>query len=251
MKYIAIILLVALAVYLYKRAQRLAEEERQQDLKTPVEKEILDNSLAEEVQDEGHAFSEDATEAKKVEDAEMKEVSSPADEGSIFETKEAPMVLAEVVKSEPEADTPAELLQEPELAVEDTPVAAVDESWVNAKLSQAMSDYRSSTGKAVKHQALLGAIAECYKQRKQSEYCVYGTGLTTEYLSVFAELESPSSEKGVGFMSLSTLLNDSGQFDSAIEVCQKAIEYGVLDGTVTGFEGRITRIEKAKAKAAK
>ncbi|RTR30145.1 hypothetical protein EKG39_16040 [Shewanella atlantica] len=130
-------------------------------------------------------------------------------------------------------------------------MVATDESWANAKLSQALSDYRSSTGKAVKHQALLGAIAECYKQRKQSEYCAYGAGLTAEYLTVFSELESPSSEKGVGFMHLSTLLNDSGRFDSAIGVCHKAIEYGLLDGTVTGFEGRITRIEKAKAKAAK
>ncbi len=52
-------------------------------------------------------------------------------------------------------------------------------------------------------------------------------------------------------MHLSTLLNDTGMFDKAIEVCQKAITYGLSDGTVTGFEGRISRIEKAKAKANK
>ncbi|MGS0728874.1 hypothetical protein ACVBKF_21935, partial [Shewanella sp. 0m-11] len=57
--------------------------------------------------------------------------------------------------------------------------------------------------------------------------------------------------KGTGMMHLSTLLNDNGDFDSAISICKTAIEYGLADGTVTGFEGRITRIEKAKAKANK
>ncbi|QLE83970.1 hypothetical protein FLM48_02020 [Shewanella sp. Scap07] len=94
------------------------------------------------------------------------------------------------------------------------------------------------------------AVAECYKQRKQTQYRDYGAGLQQDYLEVFAKLDKPAEQKGVGFMHLATLLNDSGQYDTAIAVCQQAINYGLTDGTVTGFEGRITRIERAKAKAA-
>jgi hypothetical protein len=50
---------------------------------------------------------------------------------------------------------------------------------------------------------------------------------------------------------MSTLLNDNGEFDAAIAICKTAIKHDVSDGTVTGFEGRVTRIDKAKAKANK
>ncbi|MCJ8305048.1 hypothetical protein [Shewanella sp.] len=118
-------------------------------------------------------------------------------------------------------------------------------------MTLALSEYRGTSDNTIKHVGLLGAIAECYKQRKQAQYKEYGAALSPYYLSLFAALESPSSHKGIGFMHLSTLLNDCGEFDSAIDVCRKAIEYGLSDGTVTGFEGRIIRIEKAKAKSLK
>jgi hypothetical protein len=145
-------------------------------------------------------------------------------------------------------DTPAEPEPEPEPEPEAEPA---DESWANDKLASVLVDYRQASDTAVKHQALLAAIGECYKQRKLAEYANYGAGLSSAYIELFASLKSPSSEKGVGFMHLSTLLNDTGLFDEAITVCQKATSYGLSDGTVTGFEGRIVRIEKAKAKSQK
>ncbi len=121
----------------------------------------------------------------------------------------------------------------------------------NDKLTQALSEYRGASSNSIKHIGLLAAIAECYKQRKLAEYREYGAALSPYYLSLFEALESNSKEKGVGFMHLSTLLNDCGEFDGAVDMCQKAINYGLTDGTVTGFEGRIIRIEKAKAKSLK
>ena len=128
-------------------------------------------------------------------------------------------------------------------------VAVTDESWANDKLAKALAEYRSEPTAEAKHQALLIAVAECYKQRKQSEYREYGAALAPYYQSLFAALSTKESEKGAGFMQLATLLNDCGDFDGALGVCQAAIGYGLSDGTVTGFEGRMTRIEKAKAKA--
>ena len=126
--------------------------------------------------------------------------------------------------------------------------AESDESWVNAQLAQALIEYRATSDSTIRYQAMLAAVAECYKQRKNTEYSTYGAGLTAEYLTLFASLGTAVNTKGVGFMHLSTLLSDVGMFDEAIEVCQKAISYGLSDGTVTGFEGRMNRIAKAKGK---
>lgn len=234
MKVIAIILLVILGIYLYMRAKKLAEDEQEQS-SMPAEKEIFDESEADDTQ----GTDVNSVQEARISDAETAEMSVDSKaEGLVAEEK----TESELASSEPE---PAE--DEPKVAT----VAVTDESWANEKLTLALSEYRGASDNTIKHVGLLGAIAECYKQRKQAQYKEYGAALSPYYLSLFAQLESPSSHKGVGFMHLSTLLNDCGVFDSAIDVCRKAIEYGLSDGTVTGFEGRIIRIEKAKAKSLK
>ncbi|EDQ02500.1 hypothetical protein [Shewanella benthica] len=267
MKYIAIILLVALGIYLYKRAKRLAEDEQEQS-SMPAEKEIFDEPKADDTQETDANSAQEArisdaataeirvdskaeervTEEKTAEPTVEKtesqdvEIAKPVDEGLTFETKDSLEVKEDLAPSEPE---PAE--EESKVAR----VAVTDESWANEKLTLALSEYRGTSDNTLKHVGLLGAIAECYKQRKQTQYKEYGAALSPYYLSLFAVLESPLSHKGIGFMHLSTLLNDCGEFASAIDVCRKAIEYDLSDGTVTGFEGRIIRIEKAKAKSLK
>ncbi|NRB24465.1 hypothetical protein [Shewanella sp.] len=240
MKYIAIILLVVLGIYLYNRAKKLAEDEQEQS-GMPAEKEIFDESEADDTQ----GTDVNSVQEARISDAETAEMSVDSKaEGLVAEEKTAEKTESELASSEPEPE-PAE--DEPKVAT----VAVTDESWANEKLTLALSEYRGASDNTIKHVGLLGAIAECYKQRKQAQYKEYGAALSPYYLSLFAQLESPSSHKGVGFMHLSTLLNDCGVFDSAIDVCRKAIEYGLSDGTVTGFEGRIIRIEKAKAKSLK
>ncbi|MEZ9198936.1 hypothetical protein AB4135_12805, partial [Shewanella sp. 10N.286.54.B9] len=128
-----------------------------------------------------------------------------------------------------------------------------DLTWANAKLSKAVSDTAEATDTLAEYTAMSAAVAECYKQRKQSEYVAYGASLAEQYVSLFTRYlaEAKTDVKGIGLMHMSTLLNDNGEFDAAIAICNTAIKQGVSDGTVTGFEGRITRIEKAKAKANK
>ncbi|GAB1147065.1 MAG: hypothetical protein SwBeaBPW_13550 [Shewanella algae] len=134
--------------------------------------------------------------------------------------------------------------------------AAPDISWGNITLKRAMEQYQASEGAIEAHDALLAVIGECYKQRKNSKYLQLGQEYDTAYSALFAASrekvlsKSPKAEfKGTGFMQLSTLCSDAGRFDAAIALCNKAIEYGLEDGTVTGFEGRIKRIEKARDKA--
>ena len=97
-------------------------------------------------------------------------------------------------------------------------------------------------------------VGECYKQRKSADYLNYGAQLAQEYIALFqavtAEQGKTAELKSAGFLHLATLLNDTQAFDAAIVLCRKALEFGLSDGTVTGFEGRISRIEKAQTKAA-
>ncbi|MFU8815520.1 MAG: hypothetical protein ACNA7W_09250 [Pseudomonadales bacterium] len=46
------------------------------------------------------------------------------------------------------------------------------------------------------------------------------------------------------FQKYATLLTEDGEYGTAIEVCRRAISFGLEDGTKAGYEGRIARIEK-------
>ena len=46
------------------------------------------------------------------------------------------------------------------------------------------------------------------------------------------------------FKRLAIIYENQGNYDKAINVCQKAIDLGLKDGTKSGFEGRIERLKK-------
>ena len=52
------------------------------------------------------------------------------------------------------------------------------------------------------------------------------------------------------FPYLATVLTEDGHYDEAIEVCRKAINFGLDDGTKSGFAGRIERIRKKQHRTA-
>ncbi|MCE9786591.1 hypothetical protein [Shewanella chilikensis] len=233
-KILVIILLVAAGIFLYNRAQRLAKEEREEALKLKDRASAMPQAPQAETESEtqkGHQ-SVDLDFAETKEQAESK-----------------PQPSAE--QAVPESPEP-----EPEPEPEPVKAAAPDVSWGNITLKRAMEQYQASEGAIEAHDALLAVIGECYKQRKNSKYLQLGQEYDTAYSALFAASrekvlsKSPKAEfKGIGFMQLSTLCSDAGRFDAAIALCNKAIEYGLQDGTVTGFEGRIKRIEKARDKA--
>jgi tetratricopeptide (TPR) repeat protein len=45
---------------------------------------------------------------------------------------------------------------------------------------------------------------------------------------------------------LAIALEQQGDYDDAIDICRRALDLGLEDGTKTGFEGRIRRLEKRK-----
>ncbi|WP_299489991.1 hypothetical protein [uncultured Shewanella sp.] len=124
----------------------------------------------------------------------------------------------------------------------------------NERLKKHVDNLNQSEILEEKYTAMIAVIAECYKQRKDKQYVDFCVTLSSDFSRLCERIsqdESLLDLKGVSFMQLATLLNDKGDFDEAISICQQAIDYELTDGTVSGFSGRKSRIEKAKHKQAR
>lgn len=301
MKVVVVFILIAIGVFLFRRAQRLAKEEQEAMMAKKSTEKTRDTSaspdeaestpdLAPSATDESEAAAAKAPEvelmprdvepASRVElsediiDVEIpaathdenviiladthsadadKDSATPEDDVLVIkasEVKEDPVVVDAPVKAKESVESSPEVASPP--LAKDEPLAALG-SWANVTLERAVEEYQSAETALARYNALQNVIAECYKQRKSTEYLAYGAALHGLYLALFhsANAEKPKELelKTPGFMQLATLLNDTQDFDKAIALCQEALKLGLTDGTVTGFEGRISRIEKAQAKA--
>lgn len=301
MKVVVVFILIAIGVFLFRRAQRLAKEEQEAMMAKKSTEKTRDTSaspdeaeptpdLAPSATNESEAAAAKAPEVelmpRDVEPASRVELSediidveipatthdenviiladthaADADKDSAIPEDDVLVIKASEVKEDPVVDVPVKAKESVESSPEvaSTPLAKDESlaalgSWANVTLERAVEEYQSADTALARYNALQNVIAECYKQRKSTEYLAYGAALHGLYLALFhsANTEKPKELelKTPGFMQLATLLNDTQDFDKAIALCQEAIKLGLTDGTVTGFEGRISRIEKAQAKAA-
>ncbi|ASK67644.1 hypothetical protein CF168_01550 [Shewanella bicestrii] len=302
MKVVVVFILIAIGVFLFRRAQRLAKEEQEAMMAKKSTEKTRDTSAspdeAEPTPDlapsatnesasaaaakapEVELMPRDVEPASRVElsediiDVEIpatthdenviiladthsadadKDSAIPKDDVLVIkasEAKEESVVVDAPVKAKESVESSPEVASPP--LAKDESLAALG-SWANVTLERAVEEYQSAETALARYNALQNVIAECYKQRKSTEYLAYGAALHGLYLALFhsANAEKPKELelKTPGFMQLATLLNDTQDFDKAIALCQEAIKLGLTDGTVTGFEGRISRIEKAQAKA--
>lgn len=105
-----------------------------------------------------------------------------------------------------------------------------------------------------RHFLLLTIVQEAYKERKQGEMASICEDVATLHLKEFPSLIGPLNEhfgmlpRVPTFQHYAALLTERGEFEKAIHVCQTAISYGLHDGTKSGFEGRIKRIQKAQSR---
>ncbi|GGQ03273.1 hypothetical protein [Shewanella litoralis] len=211
----------------------------------------------------------ESTVEPEVVDSVEPEDTVPAKQPAIdAEVSEPKAIVADEVDTEKAPEVKAEQPSKDDVPVT-TPQAEADEDqghqlslatvkgdWASDSFVQLVTAANKASGAQSQHDALANVINHCYKMRKQSDYCQYGAALKLAYLDLFRVVyqqqvanDNAQDIKAPAFMQLSTLLNDTDEFDQAISVCQQAIEYHLTDGTVTGFEGRINRIEKAQAKA--
>ncbi|MCP3129474.1 hypothetical protein [Shewanella sp. KJ2020] len=278
MKILVVFILIVVGVFLFRRAQRLAKEEQA----ARMSKEAADKSVAEvtSIDSTVEVVANDEVKQSVIKQTEPLNVTTVEAELLPRESqeqinhteitediidvdmpaahnKDAVIILGEA-PAEPEVLTSA-AATEPVIPESVIPAStqpmdiATPGSWGNITLQRAFEEYQQATSVLERYTALQNIIAECYKQRKSADYLNYGAQLAQPYLLLFrnacAEQGKDVELKTSGFLHLATLLNDTQAFDAAIALCREALTLGLSDGTVTGFEGRISRIEKAQAKA--
>jgi tetratricopeptide (TPR) repeat protein len=100
------------------------------------------------------------------------------------------------------------------------------------------------------HFLYLQLIGQAYARRKEPEMRVLFKKLALEHVEKFDSIRGPLI-KDIGmlprvptFQYLATVYTEDGEYEKAMEVCEKAIAFGLNDGTKGGYEGRIERIKK-------
>lgn len=107
------------------------------------------------------------------------------------------------------------------------------------------------------HFLYLNIVEFLYKQRNDPQMRILFKNMALEHILVFDLLipvlyyKSGNNEDSMfllphvpTFQYLATVYAEDGEFGTAIEVCKRALGYGLEDGTRGGFIGRIERLKK-------
>ena len=104
------------------------------------------------------------------------------------------------------------------------------------------------------HFLYLSIVQITYKQRKDKKMREIFKKIASEHVSKFDTLVTPLRNSDVTmkgklpgvptFQYIATVYTEDEEYEKAIKVCEKAIKFGIEDGTKTGFQGRIERIRK-------
>lgn len=131
------------------------------------------------------------------------------------------------------------------------PVDDAFQAWTSGDLDKMLKATSIKTNLIDRHHLLQSIVAETFKLRKEKKYrmlCIdYAEKHLEELPSILLALKEDLPDmlpRVTTFQNYATVLTENGEFEKAIEVCKKAISYGLNDGTQTGYEGRIERIKK-------
>ncbi|HEU0153153.1 MAG TPA: hypothetical protein VFQ84_07405 [Arenimonas sp.] len=128
------------------------------------------------------------------------------------------------------------------------------DAWTSGDLAKMLAALNSKSNKIDRHFLLMSIVDATYKKRSDPEMSRLCRDVAELHLREFPNMVKPLKKEMGGtlprvttFQNYATLLTELGETDRAIGVCEQAISYGLQDGTLAGFEGRIERIKKAKA----
>ena len=129
------------------------------------------------------------------------------------------------------------------------------DAWTSGDLTSMLEALDTRTNPIDRHFLLLGIVKQTYQERSEPIMKDLLLKIGRQHIDEFAELVDPLREEFDGvlprvstFQYLATAYSEDERFDEAIEVCERALEYGLHDGTQSGFEGRIDRINKKRPK---
>jgi hypothetical protein len=105
------------------------------------------------------------------------------------------------------------------------------------------------------HFSYLNLVGQTYNARIDPEARALFKRLAMEHIDMFSKLRAPLLKLGGGtfphvptFEYLATVYTEDGEYEKAIEVCEKAIAFGLHDWTKSDYAGRIERIKKKAQK---
>ena len=127
----------------------------------------------------------------------------------------------------------------------------VFEAWMTDNLERMLEVTSLKTNLVNRHFLLQSIVEKSYKLRDEETYKDLCLEHAKIHISEFDYI-APALKKDMNgdlprvitFQHYATLLTEIGEYEKAISVCKKAIEYGLNDGTKSNYEGRIERIMK-------
>jgi hypothetical protein len=107
-----------------------------------------------------------------------------------------------------------------------------------------------------RHNLLSGLVLTAYAGRSQpvmrQQLYEYGQMYTDGFDKMLPHLQEASGDEPVNapvFKCLAISMEEDLQFEEAVTLCRKALAWDLVDGTKTGFEGRIRRIQRKQEAA--
>jgi len=127
----------------------------------------------------------------------------------------------------------------------------VFKAWTSGNLDEMLQVVNLQTNLIDRHFLLQAIVTESYKLRNQGQFREICIEFAEKHLSEFPAI-APVLKEDMGgklprvttFQHYATLLTENKEYEKAVTICEQAIAYGLQDGTKSGFEGRIARIEK-------
>jgi hypothetical protein len=131
---------------------------------------------------------------------------------------------------------------------------AVKAALESNDLDQLMTVADSTKDPVDQHLVLSNIINQTYKARSDASMHAILLEKGRHYIDIFGELFEPLKVelgkdvyRNAVFKQMAIALDEDGEYDEAVAVCRTAMEYKLHDGTKTGFQGRIARIQKKQA----
>jgi len=147
----------------------------------------------------------------------------------------------------------------------------IDKDGQPAKLDELLELLNKAKGLVNVHFSYLSIINQTYSRRKEPEVRELFKKLALEHIEKFSsirgallrdfnlhedELGHYHDKEGRSskflhvptFEYLATVYTEDGEYEKAIEVCEKAIVFGLHDWTKSDYQGRIERIKKKAQK---
>lgn len=136
------------------------------------------------------------------------------------------------------------------------PADEVFEAWTSGNLPRMLAARSLKTHPVDRHFLLQTIVKLTYSERARPDMRALCLETATQHVAEF-ETIAPVLASDFGgwlprvptFATLATLLVEDARYAEAIAVCEKAIGFGLHDGTKGDFPGRIERIRKKASKS--